>query len=249
METNKLLALVLVSFVGCGLDTAGTGELTDESQMDADAVEPDADVSEDVFEDGSAEDAEPEDFGEDETAEDVVDVEADVSEDIPDADTAEDAEPEDFVEDEAGDEAGDEADGEETDDGGIVDPCAPPEIPPTGLYVFFCFDDDITSNIVMWRWVDRTFGPDISWEIEPRCWVGTSRSLFCSVEIYGGATYYCNFKVDPGINPDSGDWTCGPGLSTPVGAPLAWYNGDPLTVTSVANGSGGCNHAFVVPPI
>lgn len=237
MGTNKLalaLAFLFVGFFGCGLDTAGTGEFTDESQMDADTVEP-----EDVPDADTAEDAEPDDAGEDEAAEDVVDGEIDVPEDAPDA---EDTEPEDFVEDEAGDET--DADGEETDDGGIVDPCERPDIPATGIQMFFCFADDITSDMTLYLQVESRGTPVFPWAPIPGCMATDARSAFCELPLYYNAVYIFNIEI-PGIGIG---WSCGPATDVLWGTPRVWVNHAEQTVSAQPNVEGGCNHLFTTPP-
>lgn len=233
----------LMTGVGCGLNTDGLwqGDGTDASE-DIEPEEIEFDDSGEEFLDAEIEDVSPpdtEDRFEVDTPETDGEIDYVTDEIGPEID-AEDAEPEDVVEDESSEEDG------EAEDGGTVDPCAPPTIPTDGLYLFFCFEDDIVSELIMWRWVYRDWGPAVIWETEPGCRIASSRTLFCPVEIYLDATYYFNVEM-PGTGPIG--WSCGPGLTAPMGMPRVWLYGIPLAVTFVDNGAGGCNHTFTVPEL
>ena len=111
-----------------------------------------------------------------------VDVEADALE-VPDAteddaaETPDEASDEELLPDEAGSEtedsvredgAGPEEDGDgeggdAAEDGEAVDPCAPPEIPSAGLYLFFCLGDGAPPGLTLtlWRWISQEWGPNI----------------------------------------------------------------------------------------
>lgn len=243
----KLMALVAWLAMGCALNTNGL------STDDEDRVLPDimSDETEpDVF-DATDENVTREDVAADETTDEAREPDETTAEDV--TDVPEDAEPEDAAEDEAADEGGEE-DGE-ADDGGTVDPCTPPEIPADGLYLFFCFSEDITSEMVMWRWVERDWAPNVLWETEPGCRIASSRTLFCRVEIYRDAIYDFNIEmpglVIPAFCGGALDpcWSCGPGLSSPLGTPRVWLYGVPVEVTFDSNGGTGCNHTFTVPEL
>lgn len=226
METNKL-ALVLVSlFVGCGLDTFGMGEVTDDGQLDVELDTSETDVAEDIELDEGIlpDDSGLEDFGGDEVAENVVDVEADTVED-------------------AGE---DEADDDEAEDGGIIDPCILPEIPTAGLWLWYCIPiTTVSIDMTVMRWVDRPSGSDdIPWHFAPGCSRASTRELFCSLADYGAASVYYFNITTPGFEPG---WSCGPGLEVTHGVPRIFWNGVELAVFAADNESGGCNHTFEIP--
>lgn len=235
---RKLAALVAFCpwlLFGCGLETSGSGpDGDDQSPSDVPEEEsgPDIpgdevpDVAEDRF-DLTEEDVSPEaadEAGPDEDGE-AADEAADSAE-------AEDAGPE---EDGAG------------EDGEATDPCAPPEIPPVGLYLWYCIPDPPVRIVLSAaRWVDTASGPDVPWTYEPGCSERDTRSLFCEMADYGaGSVWYFNI-VTPGIGVG---WSCGPGLAVTHGTPRVWHSGWELEVTAVDNGEGGCNHSFWLAPL
>ncbi|MBU1146415.1 hypothetical protein KKD80_02610 [Patescibacteria group bacterium] len=220
MET-KLTAIVVALFVAsCGLETEGFGESGLDTMPEA---SPDAEP--DILEEDDA--------GPDEVAPDV-------------PETAED----DAGEDEATDE-GSEADAEdaETEDSdvedGTIDPCALPEIPTTGLFIFYCFDYDLLSPMDLEFQVEQGGIPIISWRASLECSVTRSRRLECTLApLVWNASYIFNIRLDSGIGIG---WSCGPELLAIWGTPHVWLDGTELAVTSVTNGDGGCNHGFVTP--
>lgn len=237
MET-KLMAIAIALFTtSCGLETEGVGE----SNLDTTPeVAPDAEP--DVVEEDDA--------GPDEVARDVPETTEENAAD----DVAEDAEPEDASE--ATDE-GRAEDGEtEPEDGGIEDgeaedgepdPCALPEIPTTGIFVFYCFDYDLLSPFALEFQVEQGGLPVVSWRGSPECTFSSpSRRLECALTpTVWDATYIFNIRYDPGIGIG---WSCGPELLEIWGAPRAWFEGIELPVEPVPNGDGGCNHRFLTPP-
>ncbi|MFH2136860.1 MAG: hypothetical protein ABII19_04530 [Patescibacteria group bacterium] len=247
MET-KLTAIVVALFVAsCGLETEGFGE----SGLDA-APDLSPDAEPDILEEDDAgpDEAAPDiletaedDAGEDEATDDF---ETELDEATPD-EAAEDA---DDAVDEATDE-GSEADAEdaETEDSdvedGTIDPCALPEIPTTGLFIFYCFDYDLLSPMDLEFQVEQGGIPVISWRASLECSVTRSRRLECTLTpLVWNASYIFNIRLDSGIGIG---WSCGPELLEIWGHPRAWLNGRELTVTPVTNGDGGCNHGFVTP--
>lgn len=242
MET-KLVALTIYFVIGgCGLDTGGMGEPDEGALPDiVEEVAPDVseadqeDVAEDAGEDETADEtSEPDEASPDEAAEDVTDV--------PD-----ETEPEDAIRDEAdegGDEGGEAEDGDTED--GEPDPCARPEIPTTGLFVFYCFDYDLLSPMHLWLQIERSGIPVVSWSIAPGCTTGRSRRLECTLTLVWDALYKFNTELDPGVGIG---WSCGPELLAIWGTPHVWLDGVELTVTSVTNGGGGCNHSFLTPSL
>jgi hypothetical protein len=238
---GKLASFWILTFLfGCGLNTAGQGP-DDDDQGPSDVPEQEAgpDIARDeVPEEDAAEDEDH--FDQD-------------GEDVP-SETADEASP-DEMSDETADSSETEDDGAEdetsaedgeTEDGEVTDPCAPPEIPTDGLYLFFCLEEGVASELVMWRWIYRDWGPAVIWETEPGCRIASSRTLFCPVEIYRDATYYFNIEM-PGTGPVG--WSCGPGLAAPMGTPRVWLYGIPVAITFADNGAGGCNHIFTVPEL
>ncbi|MBI5072046.1 hypothetical protein HZB93_04145 [Candidatus Falkowbacteria bacterium] len=249
MET-KLVALTICFVIGgCGLDTGGMGEPDDGALPDiVEEGEPDIgpdeaatdvseadqeDVAEDAGEDETADETEPDEASPDEAAEDVTDV--------PDETEPEDA---DDAADEAGDEASDE--GGETEDG-EPDPCALPEIPATGIFVWYCFDYDLSSPMSLEFQAERAGIPVVSWRAAPGCSTTRGRRLECTLTpTVWDATYIFNIRLDPGVGIG---WSCGPELLAIWGTPHVWLDGVELTVTSVTNGDGGCNHSFLTPSL
>ncbi len=247
MET-KLVALTICFVIGgCGLDTGGIGEPDEGALPDiVEEVGPDVpeadreDVAEDAGEDETTDETEPDEASPDEVAEDVTDV--------PD-----ETEPEDAAEDGAPDEAGDESGGEDgsAEDGdtedGEPDPCALPVIPATGIFIFYCFDYDLLSPMALEFQAERAGIPVVSWREAPGCRVARSRRLECTLTpTVWDATYIFNIRLDPGVGIG---WSCGPELLAIWGTPHAWLDGVELTVTSVTNGDGGCNHSFLTPSL
>lgn len=235
MKVKLAVSATFLFLFGCGLNTAGQGPGDDDSPYDIQAEEVEPDITET---DEPETDAADDHF--ELTEEDVSPETPDEASEVDDDETTDEADSEDAEDGEAGEEDG------ETDDGGTVDPCTPPEIPTDGLYLFFCFTEDITSEMVMWRWVRRDWGPSVIWEPEPGCHIASSRVLACPVEIYHDATYYFNIEM-PGTGPIG--WSCGPGLAAPMGTPRVWLYGIPLAVTFADNGAGGCNHTFTTPAL
>lgn len=239
---KKLAALVAFCpwlLFGCGLETSGSGPGDDDygpSDVPAEEAGPDIsgdevpDTAEDHFE-LVEEDASPEtadEAGPDET-EETADEAADSAE-------AEDAGP-----DESGEEDG------ETEDGGTADPCAPPDIPTTGLWLWYCIPGTTTLiDMTVEREVNRLSEPDILWGLEPACSRHSTRILLCSMTDYGAASIYVFNITTPGFDPG---WSCGPGLEVTHGVPRIWYYGWELEVGVVANHDGGCNHTFEIAPL
>lgn len=255
MRTNKLMAIVVALFVAsCGLETAGLGEPDLDTQPDAslDAepeeteevdAEPDVDApdvpdEDDAGENEVSDDAEPDEATPEETAEDV-------------ADTADDAEPDeadiaDEATDEAGDEGGTEDSGTEDSDAedGVVDPCALPTIPATGIFVFYCFDYEITSPMHLWLEIERGGVPVIPWSEAPGCSVASSRRLTCSLPIVWDALHKFNIELDPGVGIG---WSCGPYPLSIWGTPRVWLNGVESTITPLPFDTDRCYHSFQTP--
>lgn len=231
---TKLVAMVALFLTGCGLDTMGQGSGSDdfaEPDIGPDEVEPDVPEAdqEDATEDETADEVEPDEATPDETDEDIMDI-------------VEDVEPEDAAEAEAEAEAEDEG-GEE--DGEVVDPCARPDIPATGLYVFYCFVDDLRSDMTLWLQIERSGVPIVAWRAEPGCTATSARSLFCELDLRYNAVYLVNITLDPSIGIG---WSCGPGLAETWGTPRVWLDRREQIVTPRANMDGGCNHLFTTPP-
>ena len=123
----------------------------------------------------------------------------------------------------------------------LEDPCALPTIPSTGLYVFYCLNEDRTTDMTLWRSVDQP-GPDIEWGIEPGCATTDTISLFCNMDTseYGTGRKTIKFKIEiPGIGIG---WSCGPGLEVNHGNPRLFYNNHERTLEIVDDGDGGCYH-------
>jgi len=229
----KLVAMVAMILAGCGLETMGQGSDSDDfAEPDIGPDEVESDVPEvdreDVAED---ETSEPDEATPDETDEDVTDV-------------PEDAEPEDAAETEAEDEDGDAEDGDTED--GEVDPCALPEIPTTGIFVFYCFDYDLLSPMHLWLQIERSGIPVVIWSEAPGCSTARSRRLECTLTLVWDALYKFNIELDPGVGIG---WSCGPELIEVWGHPRVWLNGRELVVTPMTNGSDGCNHSFLTPTL
>lgn len=244
------MAIVIALFVAsCGLDTEGLGEPDEGTLPEAsDDTEPDIGPDE-IVADVPGEDAAEEDSGHDEatpeeTTEDTVDSTEDAEPE--DADDAED------VVDDAADE-GSEADAEDagTEDGdaedGAIDPCALPEIPTTGIFIFYCFDYDLLSPFALEFQIEQGGLPVVSWRGSPECtFTSRSRRFECTLTpLVWDATYVWNIRLDPGVGIG---WSCGPELLEIWGTPRAWLNGVELAVDPVTNGDGGCNHSFTTPP-
>ncbi|MFA5129187.1 MAG: hypothetical protein WC445_04535 [Patescibacteria group bacterium] len=230
METKlATIAVALVTFVamGCGLSTEGMG-MDDGSAPDVEPDEIEPDISE---ADAAEDDAEPDETTPDETAEDA-------EEDLPEVtdDVAEDGEPEDV--------GGDEADGDEAEDGGVVDPCERPDIPALGIYLFYCFTDDLHSDMTLWLQIERGGLPIVGWSEVTGCTATGVRSMFCELPLYYNAVYFFNIET-PGVGIG---WSCGPGTDVLWGTPRIWVNHAEQTVRVVPNMDGGCNHQFTTPP-
>jgi hypothetical protein len=223
-------AVALFVAMGCGLNTDGVGDDA-QSDLSSDEVEPDlSEVADDVDAD-----SEPDETTPDETVEDITEVEPDLSEDVED-DSAEDGEPEDVGED--------EADGDETDDGGIVDPCERPDIPALGVYAFYCFVDDITADMSLSLQIERGGLPIFPWAEILDCTATGTRSMFCELPLYYNGVYIFNIEIlDVGIG-----WSCGPDTDVLWGLPRIWVNRAEQTVRTIPNEDGGCNHQFTTPP-
>jgi hypothetical protein len=236
---GKLASFWILTFLfGCGLNTAGQGpDDDDQGPSDVPAEEAGPDI---VEEDVSAPDSDDdrfELFSEDASLE-VLDETSEIEEtaDETDSEEAEDAGPEDEASEEDG----------ETEDGEITDPCAPPEIPTTGLYLWYCISEPASLDMAVERWVERLSGPPIVWAFEPGCYALDARSIFCLMADYGpGSTYYFNITT-----PTFGaGWSCGPDLEVNHGVPHIWHDGRELEVSVVDNGYGGCNHSFEITPL
>lgn len=239
MET-KLAIVLACLFAGCGLDTAGQGQADDGwTDIVPDEIEPDlADSEPDVLD---LAEVEPPPEATDEASADEADGATD------------EAAPE--AEDVSGEDGGEEAEDvhDVTDEGGegdseVTDPCAPPEIPTTGLYFFYCVRDGWLTDLTLERWVDRagTGLPDDLWGVEPDCIDYDTRSLFCEVRLTGPGTL--NFNIRQLSMP----WACDH-LTTPYayGTPRLWWDGTELALGDpVWNGdtsSDGCNYTCVLP--
>ncbi len=237
--TKLALALSFV-LMGCGLDTNGMAEdvWTDEAEPDTFETEPpdipdfvDAESPDETPEEVENE-VEAEEDAAEEAADETPEIEADFeevgdegSEDVPDA------------EDEGGEE-----------DGEAVDPCAPPEVPTTGLYLFFCITTDRwPTNIHLERRVDRsgTGLPDVPWAVELGCVTGDTRILFCEVDLTGPGTMIFGVHLTYA-------WAC-EHLATPYahGTPRLWWNGAELTLGEPlwngVDGSDGCQYTVSLP--
>jgi len=222
-------AVALFVAMGCGLNTDGVGDDA-QSDLSSDEVEPDLpEVADDVDVD-----SEPDETTPDETVEDTDDIEEDLPEVTDDA--AEDGEPEDA--------GGDEADGDEADDGGVVDPCERPDIPAIGIQMFFCFVDDITADMSLSLQIERGGLPIFPWAEILDCTATGARSMFCELPLYYNAVYFFNIET-PGVGIG---WSCGPGTDVLWGLPRIWVNHAEQTVRVVPNIDGGCNHQFTTPP-
>ncbi|MFA5413695.1 MAG: hypothetical protein WC348_04130 [Patescibacteria group bacterium] len=221
-----VVAFAVALFVAsCGLNTDGMGD--DDGALpdiSPDETEPDLpEVAEDADEDTGPDEATP-----DETVEDVTEVAED--------DADEDGESEDV--------GGDEADGDETDDGGIVDPCERPDIPALGVYVFFCFVDDITADMSLSLQIERGGLPIFPWAEILDCTATGTRSMFCELPLYYNGVYIFNVEI-PGVGIG---WSCGPGTDVLWGMPRVWVNHAEQTVRTIPNVDDGCNHQFTTPP-
>ncbi len=249
---TKLVVLITCFAFGCGLDTVGMGGSDEGAQPDvSDNTEPDTteevdagpDVdAPDVFEtaeDQTGEDGSDENEASDDDSDETTSEET--SEDV--ADTAEDGEPEDAAGEDGETEDGVAEDGDVLSDGG-GDPCTPPEIPPSGLHVFYCFTEDIRSFMSLWMQAERGGVPVFSWDQVPGCLAADARSLFCELPLRYNAVH--QFKVEiPGTGIG---WSCGPGLTAPLGTPRVWLDGTELAVSFADDGAGGCYHQFTTPP-
>lgn len=213
--------IYLVTSASCGLNTNGLG---DEEDFVPDVVpdETQPDVSETADNEATGEDAAEE-------VRDEVPDESQLNESVDAADV-----------EEVEDTAGDEGDGE-AEDGEAIDPCAPPEIPSVGVYLFYCLNDDSRFDMTLWRWVDRLGEPDIVWGVEPGCATRGSRTLWCELSFYNGGW---EFNIE--LSGSECGWSCcGPGTSAPYGMPRLWRNGTEILVENVPNYDGtGCNHSF-----
>jgi len=242
MET-KLAIVLACLFVGCGLETAGQGQ-ADDGQADIvpDGIEPDVaetDVEEpDILE---LAEVEPPPEAADEAGEDETDGTADEAspeaEDASEEDGGEEAEDVRDVTDESGEE-----------DGEVADPCTPPEIPTTGLFLFFCIATDRwPTNLHLERRVDRsgTGLPDDPWGVEPGCAATDARSLPCEVDLTGPGTMIFGVHLTYA-------WAC-EHLATPYahGVPRLWWNGTELVlgdpVWNGVDGSDGCQYTLSLP--
>ncbi len=228
MKVKLAIYATFLFLFGCGLDTAGSGP-------DGDDYSP-SDVPD--------QEAGP-DIGEDEVAEVVEDHFELTEEDVSPEATDEAADYEETEAADAEDEASEE-DGE-GEDGEITDPCAPPEIPTTGLFLWYCIPDPpVSIGMAVGLWVERLSGPPITWRFEPSCGARDARSIFCELTDYGpGSTYYFNVTT-PSIG---AGWSCGPDLEVTHGVPRIWHHGWELEVGVVDNGYGGCNHTFEIAPL
>jgi len=203
---------------------------------------------------GPEEDAAPDAADADETdaLPDLAEDEAgETPEETGDAEEAEDSSPdeaafetEDSVPEDGGSEESiDGEDGDAGEDGETVDFCIPPEIPPTGLYLFFCFPEDIPVDITLWRWISLEWYPTVLWSEESGCSTTDKPVLFCEVEHHRAATYYMNIEIS---FLDTA-WACGPGLTTPYGRPRVWLAGEEQTLILSGDGAGGCYFEFSTP--
>jgi hypothetical protein len=222
---TKLVAIVALFLAGCGLETMGQDSDSDDSAEPD--IGPDEVDQEDLAEDDTADETTP-----DETDRDVTDI----MEDVEPEDAAE-AEAE--AEDEGGEEDGDAEDGE------VVDPCERPDIPTTGLYVFYCFVGDIRSDMALYLQIERGGTPIFPWAEIVACTATSARSMFCEPPLYYNGVYLFNIELDPGIGVG---WSCGPGLAETWGTPRVWLDRREQIVTPHANMDGGCNHLFTTPP-
>lgn len=247
---TKLVAIMIALFVvtSCGLDTEGLGapdegtlpDVSDDAEPD---IGPDETEGEDTGEDERTDETEPDETSPDEAAEDVMDI-------------PEDAEPEDAIGDEAADEAGDEGGEAETEDGstedgdaedGETDPCALPEIPATGIFIFYCFFDypELMSPMHLWLEIERGGTPVIPWGGVPGCSVTTrSHRLECALPVVWSALYKFNIELDPGVGVG---WSCGPFPNSNWGTPRVWLYGVEITVTPLPFDVERCYHSFETP--
>ncbi len=247
MET-KLVALTICFVIGCGLDTSGMGE-EDEGALPDIVEEAESDMEMDEVAPDVPEEDLTEDTGEDETVDDVADEASpdEVAEDV--TDVPDETEPEDAAEDEVTDEGGEEDGGAEDGDieDGEPDPCALPEIPTTGIFIFYCFDYDLSSPMSLEFQAERAGIPVVSWRAAPGCSTTRGRRLECTLTpTMWGATYIFNIRLDPGVGIG---WSCGPELLAIWGTPRVWLDGVELPITPVTNGDGGCNHSFLIPAL
>ncbi len=221
------VALFVVSLMtwaaGCSLNTAGQGD--DEEDHLPDIV-PD-ETSPDVFEADTAETPE-EDAAEETRDEAGNESELEGTADTPDTEETEDA---------AG--AGDEG-------GETVDPCPLPEIPTTGIYLFYCPVEIGPIDMALGRYVEREGAPNIEWSYDTSCRTSGAYFLWCNLTSYNSwspATVYFNVAMDSGTL-----WACigdPPGTpSSPYGLPRLWQNGVELTVETAPNPVGGFNYVF-----
>ena len=234
MGTNKLaLALVFLStlFASCGLDTDGVGD-DQGNDFVADSGPDDFEPDVPGTEDAGPDEAELDETTPDETVGDVAEIEPDV----PGTEDAEDSESEDI--------SGDEVDGDVADDGETTEPCTRPDIPATGVHVFFCFVDDITADMSLSLQIERGGLPIFPWAEILDCTATGARSMFCELPLHYNAVYFFNIEI-PGIGIG---WSCGPGTDVLWGTPRGWVNHAEQTVRVVPNIDGGCNHQFTTPP-
>lgn len=230
MKVKLVISATFLFLFGCGLNTAGQGPDDDDSPYDiqAEEVEPDiTDTADDRFE-LTEEDVSPE------TPDEVSEVDADETADEADSEEAEDA----GFEDEASEE-----------DGGTADPCERPDVPTTGVYVFFCFADDLRANMTLSLQIERGGLPVFPWAEILGCTVADSRSTFCGLPLYYNAIYVFNTEFELTYPGTGTSWTCGPGTDDVLwGVPRVWVNHVEQAVTTRANMDGGCNHLFTTPP-
>lgn len=217
----------LMTWTSCGLNTAGIGD----DENSAPDIVPDeimSDVSEVIDNEVTEENSDREESG------DAYEVEPD----------------EGMLEDESTDSLDAEEDFSEVEDseedGETVDPCAPPDIPTTGIWLFFCLTADARTDMTMWRWVDRDELPDIEWSQESGCTVRNSRILFCDLSLYSAwrpATVHFNIAMRGSL------WSC-EGFDTPYGQPRVWIDGLEIML-GMAPGAppGSSNHTFRLLPL
>lgn len=207
MKTKLVVAIAIGA--GCGmlgcLDAGGARLIGEEEDLASDAgdeTEPEAEADALAHEDAAEE------------ASDGLEAETeDESADASDVHGAED-----FAE---------SGDGEE--EGETIEPCTPPEILSSGLYLFYCLASGERANMSLWRWAIRYGGaPIIDWAEDETCQVLDSRTLFCDLTSYldwAAATVFFNIQM-PG---DPNRWACELSptrdFTSPYGTPRVWRDG------------------------
>lgn len=133
----------------------------------------------------------------------------------------------------------------EEDPGGpeVPEGCTLPDIPDTGLHIYYCSVMDTTMTMRMYREVDLAAGGTVPYSEEIPCRITTpTREMLCELSGAGswGSGSLVKFIIQtPGVN---GGWSC----PETNGIPIVKYEGEWVGLNAAIT-SPACRHNFDLP--